>query len=106
MPDDLITLDEVIRRLTGRIRRKTLLRRLAEAGIHGVRPQRGLILLTETDYAALVRHLRGPDQAPPPLALPGDVVRRAHRRQTAGLLRGVPRGEHKVVAVTGARRKK
>jgi excisionase family DNA binding protein len=90
--DDLITLDEAAARLRG-ITVKTLKRRLAEAGIRGIKPGRER-LLSEADYKALVVYLeqRAGTLAPRTPPVPSPLRRRIQRAATKRLLQGVRRG--------------
>ena len=79
--DELITLDEAAARLGG-ISRKTLMRRIAEAGIRGPRPGRAM-MLTEADYQQLLEATRARSPEPIPAPPPGRSAREALRRSRA-----------------------
>lgn len=83
---ELITLDEAAARLGG-ISRKTLMRRIAEAGIRGPRPGRAM-MLTEEDYRRLLEATRERTPAPPAPQngrTPQAALRSAQRRQSKRL---------------------
>jgi len=91
-----LTLDVIAERL--RINIKTLNRRLAEAGIRGIKPGRER-LLTEVDFANLVEHLdrRATSLTPrSPLGVPVAVRRQLHRSETKWLLQRVKRPVTKI----------
>ena len=104
MAEDLITLQEAARQLGG-ARVKTVVRKLAEAGIRGIKVGRRRLLrpaqLEELKawLEARTPALTAEYMPAPPMV--GNVARRIHRAETRRLVQGVRRGpgNHTVVAL-------